>query len=70
MVPISSSMELYVGFPKHFRLEAGNPDFKETGLDRESFISSDPIQVIGFDKLIRKRGRLAGALLQRFMNWI
>ena len=70
VVAISSAFELYKGWPTHFRLEPSDPDFKATGLNRESFASSHPIRNIAIDKLIRKRGHLEGDLLARFKKWI
>src|SRR5579862_2183801 len=66
VIPISSAMELYLGPPMHFRIEPTDPDFAETGLKKECYVSSHPIQYIGFDKLIRRRGRFKGDLLKRF----
>lgn len=56
--------------PFHFLIEDTELDFKATGLTRTSFGAGDEVAKLEISDLIRKRGRLEGALLARFKKWI
>lgn len=70
VVPLSSARDLYEGLPFHFIIEDTDSDFKATGLLRSSFAVGDEIAELKIADLIRKRGRLEGELLKRFLKWI
>ena len=67
---ISSALELYKGPSVHFKIYIDDPEFPKTGLKKESYAAQDRQVNISLDKIIRKRGRLEGELLKRFLKWL
>ena len=54
----------------HFLIEESHTDFKETGLDRTSFVAGDQIHDVKLGDLKWKRGALKGRLAVAFKRWI
>ena len=69
-VALISGSDLYQGPPTHVLIEESHTDFKETGLDRTSFVAGDQIHEVKLGDLKRKRGALKGGLAAAFKRWI
>jgi len=54
----------------HFLIDKSHADFRETGLDRTSFVAGDQIHEVELGDLKWKRGTLKGGLAAAFKRWI
>jgi hypothetical protein len=66
---LSSAMPLFNSLI-HFAVTPTHPDFKATGLKRDSYVEGTELHVLESDELIRIAGRFEGDLAREFENWI
>jgi mRNA-degrading endonuclease toxin of MazEF toxin-antitoxin module len=66
---VSAAMELY-DRQQHFLIPASHPDFKATGLHRDSYCAGDEWPRVGIERLGKRLGRLQGQLAVAFEEWI
>jgi len=69
VVLVSSARELYDP-QRHFLIPENHPDFRATGLRRESYCWGDEMPRVSIARLGRKLGRLEGGLLRAFNAWL
>ncbi|MCY3024444.1 MAG: type II toxin-antitoxin system PemK/MazF family toxin [Planctomycetota bacterium] len=66
---ISAAIELYVP-QQHLLIAADQPDFRATGLRRDSYCSGAEMVRLPIQRLGKRLGRLEGGLAQAFDAWI
>jgi hypothetical protein len=67
VVPLSSALALRQY--RDFSIRPSGPEFKSTGLNRESFAIENELAEIDASDFVKKLGVLLGSILARFKSW-
>ena len=69
VAPISSQFDMF-DRSKHFVIDDRDLSFEDTGLKHKSYIIANYPSHIDVNDLVKKKGRLAGDMLDQFRFWL